>query len=308
MNPATDQLLHRKVTELGNLPAMPTVLHSLGECLNASPSDGNIQRIVELISYDKSLAAQCLRTANSSLFARRVQVDSVKRAVLSLGIWRIRDVVYSCSLPKLFSTAKDGMAPATFWRHAMGTALVSQHLAQKLGIQNIEKFYLAGLLSDIGILVNSLLFREEFQKVLKQAEATEAPLCEVEEQVLGFTHCDSGRILADLWKLPVDVTNAIEFHHHPLPEDPNADLTCTVHLADLLCRLRGLGYGYYEAREFDLESEPSWLVLQKKYPAAAELDMARFTFELDEHAAQVESLVDSIFGKEKAKDPEKVMH
>lgn len=298
MNSVANKILQRRVGELGNLPAMPSVLHSLGECLSASPSDGNIQRIVELISYDKSLAAQCLRVANSALFGRRIEVDSVRNAVLAMGIWRIRDIVYSCSLPGIFSNTEQGMAPATFWRHALGTALVSQHLAQRLGISNVEKFYLAGLLHDIGILVNSLLFKNEFKNVLKLAEATETPLFEVELQVLGFTHCDSGRILADIWRLPPDIAEIIEFHHQPLLDHPGAEMTCTVYLADLLCRLRGLGYGYYEAREFDLASEPSWQLLQQKYPRAAELDMARFTFELDEHAVQVHALVDSIFGKE----------
>jgi putative nucleotidyltransferase with HDIG domain len=297
MNPEANKSLQRKVSELGNLPAMPSVLHSLGECLNASPSRGNIERIVELISYDKSLAAQCLRVANSALFGRRIEVDSVPTAVLALGLWRIRDVVYSCSLPNIFSRAEHGMAPTTFWRHAMATALVSQHLAQSLGIANVEKFYLAGLLHDIGILVNSLLLQDKYLQVLKQAETSETPLCEVEQEVLGFTHCDSGRVLADIWKLPADISATIEFHHHPSPEDLDAEMICTVYLADLLCRLRGLGYGYYEARAFDLASESSWRVLQQKYPAAAELDLARFTFELDEHAIQVQALVDSIFGK-----------
>lgn len=297
MNPAADKLLQQKVRELGNLPAMPLVLNSLGECLGASPSDGNIQRIVELISYDKSLAAQCLRVSNSALFGRRIEVDSVRKAVLALGFWRIRDVVYSCSLPQIFSRAEHGMAPTTFWRHAMGTALVSQHFAERLGIANVEKFYLAGLLHDIGILVNSLLFQDKYHQVLQRAESSETPLFEVEQEALGFTHCDSGRILADIWKLPPDISDVIELHHHPPLETQDVEMGCTVHLADLLCRLRGLGYGYYEAREFDLASEPSWQALQRKYPRAAELDLARFTFELDEHAVQVQALVDSIFGK-----------
>lgn len=188
-----------------------------------------------------------------------------------------------------------GMAAPVFWRHALGTALVSQHLAQQLGIPEFEKFYLAGLLHDIGILVNSQLFKEEFHLVLEIAETSETPLCEVEMQVLGFTHCDCGRILADIWKLPEDISGTIEFHHHPPVDTSGAEMTCTVYLADLLCRVRGLGYGYYEARQFDLAAEDPWRVLQKKYPAAAALDLARFTFELDEHAVQVQALVDSIF-------------
>ena len=296
MNAATNKILRQKVSELRNLPAMPSMLHSLGG-LSATPSDGNTRRIVELICYDKSLAAQCLRVANSALLGRRIEVDTVRKAVLALGLSKIRDVVYSCSLPNVFSRAEHGMSPTTFWRHAMGTALVSQHFAQQLGMANVEKFYLAGLLHDIGILVNSLLFQDEFHRVLKLAENSETPLVEVEQRLLGFTHCDSGRILADIRKLPADISNTVEFHHHPVMDAPDSEMTCTVHLADLLCRLRGLGYGYYEAREFDLASEPSWQVLQQKYPRAAELDLARFTFELDEHAVQVQAMVDSIFGE-----------
>ena len=296
MNAATHKMLLRRVSEIGSLPAMPTVLQSLGECLSENPSSANLDRIVELISYDKSLAAQCLRMANSALFRRRSEVETVKGAVVALGLWKIRDIVYSCTLPTLLSSPKEGMAPTTFWRHALGTAMVTQHLALKLGIADVEKFYLAGLLHDIGIIVNSLLFKNEFHRVLSEAERTETPLCEVEKKVLGFTHCDSGRILADTWKLPEDIANTIEFHHAPTEESGPAELPCTVYLADLLCRLRNLGYGYYEARAFDLASEPAWLTLAAKHTAAAELDLARFTFELDEHAVHVEAMVDSIFG------------
>jgi HD-like signal output (HDOD) protein len=172
----------------------------------------------------------------------------------------------------------------------------SQNLAQRLKVTDIEKLYLAGLLCDIGVLVNSLLYPEEFKRVLAQAEASETPLCEVEQEVLGFTHCESGRVLADIWKLPADISEAIEFHHHPIGHEGGQETTCVVYLADLLCRLRGLGYGYYEAREFDLAGEAPWEVLKKKHPDTAPgLDMARFTIELDLYGVEVQKMVDSIF-------------
>jgi putative nucleotidyltransferase with HDIG domain len=296
MNAATQDILTKKVNQLNNLPAMPSILSSLGECLSQNASKVDVGRVVELISYDKSLAMQCLRVANSALFRRRNDVETVRDAVLALGLSRIRDLVYSCSLPKLFFDLKHGMPPVTFWRHAMGTALISQHFAKQLSVENYEKLYLAGLLHDIGILVNSLLFPEEFQKALVLAQTSEIPLWEAEQQVLGFTHCESGRILADFWKLPPDIAEVIEFHHQPTLAKSNPEMTAVVYLADLLCRLRGLGYGYYEARQFDLESEASWQVLGKKYPAVADLDLVRFTFELEEFVLEVEGLVDSILG------------
>ena len=300
MNAATSELLTRRVGELRNLPAMPAVLRSLGECLSQDASTVSIDKVVDLISYDKSLAGQCLRMANSALFQRKTNVESIHDAVVALGIRNVRDLVYSVSLPKLFAGSKHGMAPITFWRHALGTALISQHFAYRLGIKPQEKFYLAGLLHDIGILVNALLFPKEFGDILETAKESETPICEVEQRVLGFTHCESGRVLADVWNLPPDVATVIEYHHQPPVSGEYAEVVAVVYLADLLCRLRGLGYGYYEAREFDLTSEPSWELLVAKYPTASRLDMARFTFELDGFALEVEALVDSIFSTERA--------
>jgi HD-like signal output (HDOD) protein len=190
------------------------------------------------------------------------------------------------------------MDQATFWRHALGTALVSQHLAELLTVSDIEKLCLAGLLHDIGILVNSLLYPAELQRVVQQAEASETPLCEVEQEILGFTHCESGRVLADVWKLPADIADTIEFHHHPSGDDPDGEITCVVYLADVRCRSRGSGYEYYEARELDLAAENPWQALRKSHPeAAAGLDLARFTFELDQYGVEVQTMVDSIFSR-----------
>ena len=301
MNAATSELLNRRVGELRNLPAMPAVLRSLGECLSQDPSSVSIDKVVDLISYDKSLAGQCLRMANSALFQRKTNVESIHDAVVALGIRNVRDLVYSVSLPKLFAGTKHGMAPITFWRHALGTALISQHFAYRLGIRPQEKFYLAGLLHDMGILVNALIFPKEFGEILETAKESETPICEVEQRVLGFTHCESGRILADAWNLPPDVATVIEYHHQPPASGEYAEVVAVVYLADLLCRLRGLGYGYYEARGFDLTCEPSWELLSAKYPASQRLDMARFTFELDGFTGEVEALVDSIFSPDRAK-------
>jgi HD-like signal output (HDOD) protein len=62
---------------------------------------------------------------------------------------------------------------------------------------------------DIGILVNALLFPAEFAEILGIAASTETPLNEVEQTVLGFSHCESGRFLAEIWKLPPHMGDVI---------------------------------------------------------------------------------------------------
>ena len=74
---------------------------------------------------------------------------------------------------------------------------------------------------------------------------------EVEREVLGFTQCDSDRRLADIWKLPAEVSATSEFYHHAWGDLLEREMSCVVYLEDALCRLRGLGNGYCEVRELD---------------------------------------------------------
>jgi len=46
--------------------------------------------------------------------------------------------------------------------------------------------------------------------------------------------------------------------------------------------MRGLGYGYYERQKVDLVSDPAWAILLREHRDLEGVDLARFTFELDE--------------------------
>jgi hypothetical protein len=60
--------------------------------------------------------------------------------------------------------------------------------------------------------------------------------------------------------------------------------------------MRGLGYGYYERRKVDLTSDPAWAILLQEHRDLAGMDLARFTFELDESVEEIHTLVSTVFG------------
>ena len=196
---------------------------------------------------------------------------------------------------------------------AIGTVLVANplHILTKMGsgvaavfggspfdkkrYPDPEKAYLAGLLHDIGVIVNCMIAPEDFRVAADRAAREQIPLDEAEQEALGFTHNDTGRILADAWKIPADIGEAIELHHHIGDPQRGGPLVALVHLSDLLCRMRDLGYGYYEPRQIDFANEPGWLYLTMQFPHLADIDFARFTFALDEYAKEVSDLVATVF-------------
>jgi len=284
-----------RITSIDTMPAIPVILRPLLRCLDQPAEQIDVGRIVELVSYDKSIAAQCVRMANSALFGRSEPVESVRTAVMNLGMWRVRDLLFSNSLSQVIPANRWIVDPVVFWRHSLGCALVCRKFAEIIGYPDTEKAYLAGLLHDIGILVNSMVAPDEFRVSFEKASREQIPLDEAELATLGFTHADSGRVLGEAWKITPDLIQAIELHHDIGDPGRGGPLVALVHLSDLLCRLRDLGYGYYEPRQVDFANEPGWLYLVMQFPNLADLDLARFTFTLDEYAKEVGELVATVF-------------
>jgi HD-like signal output (HDOD) protein len=287
--------LQKRVERLRSLPASPAVLKPLLDLLREPPDKIPLDRVVQLVSYEKTIAAQLLRMANSPLYGRSRPAESIQAAIVTLGIQRIEDILLSNCIGRIIPEDRWVVDPAVFWRHSFGCALVCREFAERIAYPDSEKAYLAGLLHDLGIIVNTLAYNDEYRTVLAAAVESGRPLAEQEQETLGFTHCDSGLILAKLWQLPQSVIEVIEWHHQVEQAPAGNPLIAIVHLGDLLCRVRGLGYGYEEWRAIDLAADPAWVGLLKHFPQLANMDMARFTLDLDAYVVRITALVDSIF-------------
>jgi HD-like signal output (HDOD) protein len=292
----TTKLLER-VKDLKQIPTIPVVLAPLLRYLEQPVEDLDIQKVTDVIAQDKALAAQCLRMANSPLFGRFQKIDSLRTAILGLGFQRVSDIAMSCGVLNLTPKDTGGIDPVVFWEHSLGCALVCRHFARTISYPDPRKAYLAGLLHDLGIVVNLWSFPEEFRRVFERARSQRIPLHEAEQAVLGFTHCDSGNLLAENWDLSADLHAVASLHHGSYESSEHAPLIAVVELADLLCRMSGLNYGYLENRQVNVLEQPGFAVLLQKFPALRDFDWARLTFELDSYMDEVHGLVHAIYRK-----------
>jgi putative nucleotidyltransferase with HDIG domain len=286
--------LRPKIEALDAMPTVPMIIQPLTTLLHQPPETVNVKKVVQLVSYDSTIAAQCLRMANSPLFGRR-NTETVRDAILALGLKRVEAILMGCCLNRIVPPGKWALDPIAFWRHCLGCALVSSRLAKLIGYPDPEKAYLAGLLHDLGILVNTVICTEDFRHCIQKAREERVALDRSEREHLGFTHCQSGRILARQWKFSADLTAVIESHHD---DQSAAPLVSLIHLSDLLCRLRDLGYGYYEAMGIDLTGEGAWATLVQHHPALAGIDLARLTMDIDGAMDEIVAVVDAVFASQ----------
>jgi putative nucleotidyltransferase with HDIG domain len=299
MNAPLTARLNASVQGIENMPSTPAVLLPLLKLLNAPPETVRLDDIVQLVSYDNAIALQCLRVASSPLFGLAQAPKSIKAAVIGLGLRRVQTILLTCCLGQAFPAKNWPLNPTVFWKHSLGCAMVCRKLSEKLAGADHDKAYMAALLHDIGILVNCIAFPGDFGRAVEQACGEQLPLADCELAVMGFTHCESGQALAQKWRLADDITQVIAHHHAIEHCESSQSLVALVHLGDLLCRMRNLGYGYYERQKVDMTDDPAWAVLLKEHSGLEGVDLARFTFELDEDLVKIEELVSTIYGTSK---------
>lgn len=292
---ASNQLLD-KLGSTRDLPTVPGVLIPLLEYMEKPSDQVDVHEVVKLIGEDKSLAARCLRLANSPLFGSSREIETVQAAVVALGLDRIQQIAASCSLLKLMPDVSLGVNPSVFWAHSMACALVAREIATKVSYPDHAKAYLAGLLHDIGIVAILWLSPHDLRRSYEYARSSGIPLHQAEKEILGLSHCDSGKIIARAWHLPSEIVDVIASHHSPAESAGDHVLTSIVAVSDKLCRYGGVGYGYAEEKQAHFDEEAAFTILAEKYPALRPFQLSRLAFETEDLLQNIYELVSHIYG------------
>jgi HD-like signal output (HDOD) protein len=254
------------IEDLRDIPTIPAVLAPLLRYMQRPAEQMDMHEVTNMIAQDKSLAAQCLEMANSPLFGKWQKIDSLKGAIVGLGMQRVSDIVTCCGVLNLAPKDAAGMDPVAFWEHSLGCALVCRHFARKISYPDPSKAYLAGLLHDIGVIVNLWMLPTEFRAAFELARERGSPLSEAELAILGFTHCESGHLLAKKWQLSADLCDVVSLHHSAYESSSHAPLIALVAISDLLCRMSGLGYALWKSARSTFWRNPVLLHSRNSVP------------------------------------------
>lgn len=226
-----------------DLPVLPQVIEKV---INLTEdSESTIHDIEETVMLDQSLTSKVLRLANSAYYGFPRRIKTISEATILLGFEAIKGIVLAASVSKMLlkSFPGYGLEPEDLWRHSQATAITARYLAQYKKKENLEQYYIAGLLHDIGKVVLSHYMEDNFREVLAIVEREQIPFIEGEKRVLGFHHGQIGSIVAQKWNFPSDLVEAIGFHHRPQLAREDLELTSAVHIADGIVRMLGIGLG-----------------------------------------------------------------
>lgn len=232
--------LEMLLKDMSALPSLPLLYNRLDESINHPRS--SIADIARILSEDQGLASRVLKLANSPLFGYFSKIDTITQAVTIIGIQQVRDMALAISVMGLFTgIPEDLITMDRFWRHSIACALTSRVLATSQRESNLERFFVAGILHDVGRLVMFLRIPDLCREMIETANQQCLCLHDVERQQLGFDHADVGGALLRQWKLPIRVADPVENHHCCSLSGQFPREAAILHCSDLIAHALELG-------------------------------------------------------------------
>jgi HD-like signal output (HDOD) protein len=195
-----------------------------------------------IISEDPGLTARLLRIVNSAMFAFPKPIESVSQAVTLVGTRQIRDLALATSVTRMFEDMPAELIDMySFWQHSLACGVIARRIAAQRREPNIERFFVAGLLHDIGRLVMFLRAGALVKSAMDRANESGLPLVTCEGEILGCHHGQVGDALLSKWRFEMPYREAVAYHHAPSVARLHPAETAAVHVADIMAH--GMGWG-----------------------------------------------------------------
>jgi putative nucleotidyltransferase with HDIG domain len=256
-----------KVSDITALPEVTARIMDVVEDPKATAHDMH-----EIVKTDPALATKILKVVNSAFYGLPAQISSLDRAIVMLGLSAVKNIALAASLSQLFTPEPicDRFEPKDLWKHSIAVGVCARLLARASGKNFTEEAFVAGLVHDMGLLITHQLFPKQLREVAEHCLAKPSDFCEVEREVIGADHQAFGFAIAQKWKFPPGLRNAIAYHHNPHSLKPEfRKLATIIYVADAICCQNEYGF-YLTAAQSDV-TEDDLASIELTLPAVEKL-------------------------------------
>jgi len=243
--------LVKETVQIGSLPG---VFFQINEAVeNPKTSFSDIGRI---ISADSALCARLLKVVNSSYFGFSSEIETITHAITVVGMLEVRDLILATTVIRYFrGMSEDRVSMESFWRHSIACGVAARTLAIYRREPNPERYYVAGLMHDLGRLILFMNNHADMARVFELYDEG-GLLVDAERSILGVDHAEVGAALLEKWQLPVTLVDIIRHHHNPSNAVEKTLDASIVHLSDIL--VHALEFGNSGERYVPPLDEDAW--------------------------------------------------
>ncbi len=209
----TDIKVKELIDRIQKEKTFPAILQHVTEITSkaAPTSDSSANELAALILRDYSLTSNLLKVANSAMYSQfSGSISTVSRAVVVLGFEQIQSAAAGLIV---FEHLQDN-SKSQYTKEAVLSAFLSGILARDLTrnmrINDWENYYLGAMFHNLGRLLVTYYFPEEFDLYLQLVHEQNFDDKAAERKALGVFFADLGIGVAKFWHLPEQIISSME--------------------------------------------------------------------------------------------------
>jgi HD-like signal output (HDOD) protein len=249
-------VVEKALSSIGDIATLPEVTIKIINIVEDPKSTA--RDLHKVIKNDPALSVKVLKVVNSAFYGLPGQVASVDRAIILLGLSAVKNLAIATSIARLFKGKRisEQFSAADLWRHSVAVSVAARLLGKfSPNPALVDELFVAGLIHDIGTLVERQAFPEEFSEVIRRCEETGEDFLECEREIIGADHQAFGVGLTTKWKFPRHLRAAVGFHHNPEAVSVELrNISAVIHLADVIACQERMGF-YLTAQNESINPE-----------------------------------------------------
>ncbi len=164
---SSDRALEKLLREINEISTLPHIVSRVMQAAhNPASSASDLMKIVET---DAALSTRVLKCVNSAAYGLRNRITNLQHAISYMGFKQVVNLAVSAAVCDIFQgdTKVGPYSRMGLWRHVVSVAVVSRMIAIRQKMQNFEEAFLAGLLHDIGIILEDQYAHEPFMQMMR---------------------------------------------------------------------------------------------------------------------------------------------
>jgi HD-like signal output (HDOD) protein len=206
-----DEPLLALLKQCKDLPTPPAVASKIIELSNKQNTD--LDTLADIVAMDPALSAKILSIANSSMYMRRIEADSIEQAVGMFGWSGTLNIALGFAVVgSIRGALTSGLDYDYFWLRSLAAATSARALGQMASVDNVELLFLPSLLQDIGMLALDNAVKDIYHK-LENSQQDHAHIQRLEQKKVNTNHAAVGEWLLNNWCVPKEVTELVGLSH-----------------------------------------------------------------------------------------------
>ena len=218
----------------------PIMYYQLKEAL--SNPNSAFDDFSKIINTDPALASRLLKIVNSAFYGFPSQVETISHALNIIGTNQLVDLALASAVTSKFrGIPRHLINMERFWMHSVATGIAARKIGEYKKMEGADRFYLGGMLHDVGSLILFKELPEKSKKVLERCKKENLSLGPVEVEVFGMDHAEVGGMILAGWNLPERIVDVVRYHHDPMASQKYFIEASIIQLADHMIHELNIG-------------------------------------------------------------------